>query len=139
MRILTIEDHDGIRIALEILLELEGHAVLSVDRGEEAVKILDRADGEPAFDLILLDLTTNGMSADHFMSALRERESKGWSRPPVCILSASSHLEAEAKRLRSEYFIRKPFDPADLLDTLSKLHTLRGTASERVHDQAQVI
>jgi DNA-binding response OmpR family regulator len=121
MRILSIEDHDGIRIALEILLELEGHVVVSVDRGEEALRQL-RDPAQDAFDLILLDLTTNGMTADEFLKQLRELGAAGEiSAPPVCILSASAHIEGEARRLSTEYFIRKPFDPADLMDTLERL------------------
>src|SRR5687767_14303804 len=120
MRILSIEDHDGIRIALEILLELEGHSVVSVDRGEDALEQMRRS-ADP-FDLILLDLTTNGMTADEFLEELRVLDEAGAvARPPICILSASARIEEEAHRLNAEFFIRKPFDPADLMETLESL------------------
>ena len=114
MRILIVEDHSGIRIALEMILELEGHYAVAVDRGEDALAML-QASAEP-FDVVLLDLNTNGITADEFMGKLNELcQSQSVSRPRVGILSGSSTIEREAKRIGADFIVKKPFEQEQIL------------------------
>lgn len=110
-----VEDHYGIRFGLKMLLELEGHEVSTADRGEDALELLSSA----TYDVVLLDLTTNGITAHEFTQTLRSRcRESGVSLPVVGILSGSSRIEQEATQLEADFFIRKPFDQTDVLEKL---------------------
>lgn len=116
VRILIIEDHTGIQIALKMLLELEGFVAETVGSGEEALVLYAAQD----FDVILLDLATNGMTALEFMTALRaNRAQKCKAMPRVGVMSGSTKIETEAKMLGTDFTIRKPFDHVDLLAQLN--------------------
>lgn len=117
MRILILEDHAGIRLALEMTLSLEGHEVSAVDRGEKALEWL-AAQTLPV-DLILMDLNTDGITAHEFRLGLDElyRETP-LKRPAVAILSGDDQIEKEAQIFRASFTIRKPFEQATLLESI---------------------
>jgi DNA-binding response OmpR family regulator len=118
VRILIIEDHLGIQIALGMAVELEGHEAVIVDCGEEALNSLSSDD----FNLILLDLNTNGISANDFMNGLSKLvEAGAVKRPAVVVLSAAPSIEFETKRLGADRYLKKPFEYADLADLISKI------------------
>lgn len=121
MKILLIEDDSAIRFALEALLSLEGYQTRCVDRGEDALVFLTREE----FDVILLDLHTDGMSAEEFVQLLPRQ------RPPLGVVSASHWADAEARKLGADFFIRKPFDQNELLEALGRFQPLVSGVSGR--------
>jgi CheY-like chemotaxis protein len=123
MRILIVEDDPGIRFALEASLDLDGHDVVAVDRGEHALELLE---GGASVDLILLDLNTNGISAQAFLTRLAP------SRPVVCVLSASVGADLEAARIRADFHVRKPFDHSDLARILERVGARRDLLTQSV-------
>jgi DNA-binding response OmpR family regulator len=112
MRILIVEDHSGISVALQMLLELEGFEVAAVTSGEGALESLQSR----ACDVILLDLHTDGMTAQEFMRELDDRAKTAKSlRPVVGVMSASQRIEQESRMIGADFTIRKPFDHQDLV------------------------
>ncbi len=120
-------------MALELLLELEGFSPTGVDRGEEAIKLLSRE----RYDLILLDLTTNGITADEFMNRLQSLEQdQNIPHTPVCILSASATIQEEARRLKADLVIRKPFEHNEFIDILRAFMARQGLPDEASRSKA---
>ncbi len=124
MRILLVEDSYSISLTLRFALEIEGHEVLSVERGEQGLPLLQKH----SFDLILLDLQTGGISAQKFTEALKKIKTvKDDDSPIVCLFSASASIEDEARRLGIHHVIRKPFDCEQLIFYLNSIQR-RGTS-----------
>lgn len=99
-------------------LKLEGYEALAVDRGEDALTQLQTE----SYDLILLDLNTNGMSALDFMQQLNELcATQGVSRPVVAVLSGSTGIEFETRRIGAQFSIRKPFEYEDLVRRIREI------------------
>lgn len=111
MRILIVEDHAGIRMALELLLEGEGYSAKAVERGEIGLEL----HGVEPFDVVLLDLNTDGIPAELFMRRLAKMK-----RPAVGVLSGSVHAESEAKRIGADFVVKKPFQHDELLAQIEK-------------------
>lgn len=127
MKILIVEDHQGIRLALEMLLQLEGYDTLSVDRGEVALEVLENATA----DLVLLDLNTNGISAVEFSARLEAlARAKGEPKPPVILVSGSSKLPLEAVQVGAHSFFHKPFEVDELVEHLRQFQPIQGLSRD---------
>src|SRR5688572_22688967 len=68
-RVLVVEDDDGIRETLEVLVTIEGCEVRTVSDGARALEIVE--DWVP--DLILLDLSLPVLSGEEFIAAYHGR------------------------------------------------------------------
>ncbi|MEN9722497.1 MAG: hypothetical protein RJB38_483, partial [Pseudomonadota bacterium] len=88
MRVLVLEDHAGIRSTLELLLEWEGHEVVSFARGDEALDFLKLGD----VDFVLMDWNTPGVSGTRFLEGLEE-VCLPLFRPRVGVLSGDDRAE----------------------------------------------
>lgn len=113
MRILVVDDEGNIRRSLQMLLEAEGHVVLTAGSAEDA---LDGLDGtEP--DLVLLDLMLPGRSGLEALPLIRERP----PFPVVVMMSGQATLgdAVEATRSGAFHFIEKPLSPEAILLTVN--------------------
>ena len=81
--ILLVDDDPVVRDALPQALEVDGHQIVAVASGEDALAAL----AGRVFDLVLLDLTLPGMSGFETLRQIRAR-----SDVPVIIVSATSSL-----------------------------------------------
>jgi CheY-like chemotaxis protein len=111
-RILVIDDEPDILLLLRIVLEEEGHDTLLAADGVSAVERLER---EPV-DLVLLDVCMPVMDGWHVLEKIRARP----AAPPVVVISGRSlpgDLERAAE-LGAVDYVRKPFDPPELLKTI---------------------
>jgi two-component system KDP operon response regulator KdpE len=109
-RVLVAEDEAPIRWLLAEVLEGEGHIVLAVASGTEA---LARA-AEQAPDLAVLDLNLPGLDGESV--AMRLRGLYG-DAVPVVLVSASPYLALAARHVGAAGYMAKPFD----LDTFIAL------------------
>jgi DNA-binding response OmpR family regulator len=120
VRILIVEDHLGIRAALEMLLQIEGYFAVGVDRGDDALALLQKEQ----FDLVLLDLYTDGISPSEFMIGLRELAVRqNFVRPAVGVLSASQGIESETRQIGADFMVRKPFEHEELLSHVERMRS----------------
>jgi len=114
MKILIVDDDKAILEAIKIILENNGHKVLTIERSagiEELIK-----SEKP--DLIFLDIKLNGESGWDIMKKLR---STIFSKSiPIIILSAKSGAEKEAIIKDADGFLGKPFEIKDLLNLVEK-------------------
>lgn len=115
-KILIVDDEVLIRLLVKRLLS-KYYVVLEAREGEEAIHIA-RAQ-KP--DLILMDIlmpNVDGYSACHAI-----KTDKATKAIPVVMLTALGYrLNKElANQMAADAYITKPFNPADLLDTIGKL------------------
>jgi two-component system, cell cycle sensor histidine kinase and response regulator CckA len=112
--ILVVEDEDTLRIAVSKGLRKRGLSVIEASDGSAAMDLI-RAQKDD-IDAVLLDVTIPGVaSRDVFEDAKR-------MRPDLKVILTSAYgrevVDASFSGLRVEYFIRKPFQLADLASLL---------------------
>jgi signal transduction histidine kinase/DNA-binding NarL/FixJ family response regulator len=118
LRILLAEDQDEIRMLTTHQLERNGHEVVAVSDGREA---LDKARDIP-FDVILLDEQmpiVGGVEAAHKI----RRDSANVSKRPCLIALTGNNTDEDHQRLRSEGFdfvLGKPFRLSALNDLFQR-------------------
>ena len=119
--ILIVDDHDSVRLILGNILVKQYNVVTKSD-GIEAFGWLHRGN-EP--DLIVLDMV---MPRLHGMTFLSNIKSSGlFSHIPVIVLTGNENKEFEmqVRAMGASGFIRKPFKPDNLRETIA--NTLQQT------------
>jgi len=110
LNILAVDDEEGARASLKIVLRLAGHHASIANDAHEALKLYD--DAPEPFDLIITDHAMPGLSG---VDLVRKLRGKGYDRE-VLVLSANVNLAAEQeyKKLGVAGIMAKPFDIKDL-------------------------
>ena len=104
---LLVVDDDGVsRVVLTNMLEKQGHTVVAVKSGGEALE----AARQRAFDIVLLDLLMPGM--DGFEVVAKLKADPALRESTVVIISSADDMSAIVKsvKLGAEDYIFKPFD-----------------------------
>ncbi len=115
--IMLVDDDEGIRFILRIILEKEGYNVVEAESGEECLKKFDYV--RP--DLIFLDITMPGINGWEVCRQIKERMT---NTIPISMLSAKKTEEDIKKSLEyahADAHIKKPIDKNELLDTVKIL------------------
>jgi len=117
-KILIAEDDNDIRELIVLTLQFHGFTVDSAEDGQAAV---EKAQKNPAYDVILMDVRMPRMTGYQACRALKENAQT--KNIPVIFLSAKGQeqeiqtgLEAGA----SDYIL-KPFAPDDLVRTIQRV------------------
>lgn len=119
MNILLIEDDYGVRDALTLLLEEEGHSVQTAVHGQAALALL--AAPGPLPQIILLDLTMPVMNGPEFRAA--QQQDPRLAQIPVVVLSADLSVADKAKRITADAYVSKPVLIDDLIPILERFAT----------------
>jgi len=107
-RLLIVDDEQGMRDFLSIMLKKEGYAVSLADSAERASEFVDRGD----FDLIISDIAMPGQSG---LEVLRRAKEANPDTPVIMITAyASTESAVEALKLGAYDYIIKPFDVDEL-------------------------
>ncbi len=108
-KILVVDDEQGLREMLEIVLAKRGFQVQCTGSGEEALECM----AAQPFDLILQDVRMPGMGGIRLLETLRERH----PQIPIVIMTAYSTWDSavEAMRLGAFDYVRKPFVTEEML------------------------
>ena len=118
--VLVVEDDDTIRHVLVIALQDEGYEVRQAANGQVALDMLE----SERCDLILLDLMLPVLDGVGFLDRAQARGLT--TNVPVVVLSASRRADdATATYAACAATIAKPFDLADLLETLERIIAAR--------------
>jgi DNA-binding response OmpR family regulator len=115
-KILIVDDERDIVKVLVIRLQSSGYEVIAAFDGAQGVFMAHKE--KP--DLIILDIRMP--AGDGFSVAERlKRSSHTWTIP-IIFLTGSPEREAEgrAMELGARFFIKKPYDPEELLDAVKR-------------------
>jgi DNA-binding NtrC family response regulator len=128
--VLVIDDNSGVRVALEVLLQLHGMAVATAAGPDEGLVRLAAGD----VDLVIQDMnftrdTTSGEEGVQLFHAVRARHPD----VPVILLTAWTHLETAVDLVKAGAadYLPKPWDDQRLLTTVRNLLQLRAANAER--------
>jgi CheY-like chemotaxis protein len=116
-KILLIED-ESIQVELiKRLLEPRGHVVLTVRNGQEGIEVASREKPQ----LILMDMIIPGM---HGLEAtIKLKEEPATREIPIIALTvmSSPNFVQECYRVGVAGYIKKPFDPKTLLESVERI------------------
>ncbi len=115
-KILIVDDERDILKAVTIRLQTKGYAVVTAFDGAQGVFMAHKE--KP--DLIILDIRMP--AGDGFSVAERLKKSTTTSAIPILFLTGSSERNAEekARELGARFYIKKPYDPEELLDAVKR-------------------
>ncbi|MFO7832128.1 MAG: response regulator, partial [Desulfuromonadaceae bacterium] len=114
LRVLVVDDSLSVRKYASLILEANGHEVLTAVNGQEALELLDTE----KVNFILTDLEMPVMHGYELIGELKRRDSLA-SIPVVVITSRAGEQHREkALNLGADGYIVKPFDEESLLERL---------------------
>ena len=115
-KILIVDDERDIVKALMIRLQANGYEVVTAFDGAQGVFMAHKE--KP--DLIILDIRMP--AGDGFSVAERLKQSTHTFTIPVIFLTGSPEKNAEerAMELGARFYIKKPYDPEELLDAVKR-------------------
>lgn len=108
-KILVVDDEPDILEFLQEILEEEGFAVITADRGEYVEQLCN---GNPP-DLILLDVWLSGKDGRDIVKYLKNQEKT--KHIPVIMFSAYPNVREMVLQVGADDFIAKPFEIEALL------------------------
>jgi PAS domain S-box-containing protein len=122
-RLILVEDNDGVRLATEVFLKLEGYETLSARTLAEAESLLQHL--RPG-DVVIADYHLDGKNTGLDM-LMRWRERLGYDVPGVVM---SGDLPTVLRSIRTPVpacrFLSKPVDTAALIEAIDELSSLSG-------------
>ena len=120
MRVLIVDDHIGIRELLDEMVTDFGHDSITAETGNEVLAMCQNKD----YDLVLLDLYMPGMDGIEVLQELKKLN----QNCEVIIITAYGSVPSavEALRLGAYGYIRKPFEPADIQNTIARVSEVIG-------------
>jgi signal transduction histidine kinase/methylmalonyl-CoA mutase cobalamin-binding subunit len=121
LRILLVEDHDGVAKACRRLLTSHGHFVVCVPSLAAATKVAERA----TFDLAICDLSLPDGNGRELLSRLRSRFARlgASGELPAIAISGSVYDEDIARSLEAGFaaHLAKPFDEETLMNAVRQV------------------
>jgi len=123
-KILVLDDDPHILRTMEILLQGDGHHVLTAASGEEA---LDRLASE-SVDVAFVDLQLPGIGGEEVLRRLRDRHRD----VQVIIITAHGSIETAVQVIKDGAFdyLTKPFSPEQVRHRLAQLERVRRLENE---------
>jgi len=115
LRLLVLDDDDGIRTSLTMAMEDQGHHVLAAASAEEALALVH---GGEQPDVMVVDLMLGGIDGFTFIQRVR-----AVSGAPVIVLSARQDKGdiIAALEVGADDYMTKPFDVDELIARLRAL------------------
>ncbi len=118
-RVLIVEDDDGIRDLVDLVLSSAGYEILTASDGAAALQVI----GTVRPDLVLLDMRMPVMDGWTFARELRARHGH---RIPVVVVTAAEDVRLRAREVDADAWLGKPFDVDTLLATVGRLAARQG-------------
>ena len=111
--VLIVDDEDGFRSVLVKRLQARGIQAIGVDRGEEALVLLQTRN----IDVVILDIKMPGMSGMDVLRKMREQGCKA----EVIVLSGHAFLDAavEIMDFGVNDYLLKPCETEELMDRIT--------------------
>ena len=125
MTILIIDDDEWIRDSLRIFFEAEGCHVVVLETAEEGLAELKYQ----AYDLIIVDYKLPGLDGIEFLKRTYDEQSDAMK---VLITAyRTDSVISEARKLKIQGFIQKPFTSDSLMASLAHLMEMRDLRKQR--------
>lgn len=113
MKIFIVDDDEWIRDSLRIFFETEGCRVLAAETAEEGLSTIKNQ----SFDIIIVDYRLPGLDGIEFLKRIHNAQADA-----IRILITAYRTEnvvAEAKKLKIQAFIEKPFTSDAMMASLA--------------------
>ncbi len=111
---LIVEDEETLRLSLRMALRAEGYNVLCTEKGEEALKIVEKE----LVDLVILDIRLPGMDGLQTMGKIKELD------PTILTIVMTGYADVEtavrAMKMGAYDYINKPFELDEMKLVISK-------------------
>lgn len=115
LRVLLVDDEDGVRDALAEMLETQGHTVLSAAGADEALELLER---EPDVNLVLTDLVMPGRTGWDVAAAVKARRA---DLPVGLVTGWGDTMDArDPRRAAVDFIVEKPVTLDALLQAIAR-------------------
>lgn len=116
-RILSVDDSLTIRSIVQKTLEEEGHEVVTVNDGVQAMAFAR----ENGVDLVLSDINMPNMNGISLVSKLRRLDE--YADIPIIMLTTedSDFKKSKAKNFGASGWLQKPFTPERLVSAVQKM------------------
>ncbi len=125
MKILIIDDDEWIRDSLRIFFEAEGCHVVVLETAEEGLAEIKYQ----AYDLIIVDYKLPGLDGIEFLKRTYDEQSDAMK---VLITAyRTDSVISEARKLKIQGFIQKPFTSDSLMASLAHLMEMRDLRKQR--------
>ena len=121
-RILVVDDNEENLDLLGQVLRMGGYSSVTLTRNPHDVCDLHRANH---YALIVLDIEMPGMDGFAVMAGLKQIEMEAGNYLPVLAITANHEHKLRALELGAKDFIRKPFDPQEMLRRIYNLLEVR--------------
>ena len=116
--ILIVDDSSSLRTLVRMALTRAGYEVLEAGDGQEALQVLDKA---ARVHLVVCDVNMPRMDGITFVSQVKQSPKHRFL--PVVMLTTEGEDSARerGRQAGAKAWMVKPFNPPQLLDTVSKL------------------
>ncbi|MEW5766545.1 MAG: sigma-54 dependent transcriptional regulator [bacterium] len=133
MKILVVDDERKMCNILKAILEDENYSVATAESGQEALRLLGRAD---SFDLIITDLMMPEVDGMAILRTVKERKSP----PEVIIMTAYATVQTAlaAMKMGAYDYIIKPFEMDELKFMIKRLADQKRLISENIELKQQL-
>lgn len=111
--VLIIDDNEDILSMLQAMLEHSGYRVSILDKILELTPVVTSL--QP--DLILMDKLLSGFDGCDFCKQLKA--DPALKQIPVIMISAHPHAQTECLEAGADFFLEKPFEMDNLLQTMA--------------------
>ena len=125
-KILIVDDEHRMRESLKELLSSQSYELKTSNSAKEAIEYLK----QKTFDLVLLDMVLPDMSGHQVMDYIKKQN------PDTLVIVITGHASMESAigslRKGAYDYIRKPFEPYDLLTTVKNALNQKRLIAERM-------
>ncbi len=125
--VLIVDDERSMREFLKILLEKEGHSVVTADSGEAGLKKIDNE----KFDVVVSDIRMPGISGIELLESIKQENPE----LPVILITAFASPDDAVTAMKNGAFdyISKPFNVDEIKSVISSA-TNKSQATEKPQD-----
>jgi CheY-like chemotaxis protein len=122
-KILVVDDEPLVCEAVKMMLEFDGHEVITAGDGSEALELFEQG----SFDLVITDYKMPGMHGDELATALKARRP---GQPVIMLTAHAEMIKTTAVPLNGvDELVSKPFQFADLQAAIKKATARRFSAN----------